>query len=48
MKQGVGFLDGPRRRALEFSALIDNADDRVLRVFQEVLAEFNAQLSREP
>ena len=35
-------------RALEFLALIDNADDRLLRLFQEVLAEFNAQLPRTP
>ena len=35
-------------RALEFLALIDNADDRLLRLFQEVLAEFNAQLPRAP
>jgi hypothetical protein len=35
-------------RALEFWALIDDADDRLLRVFQEVLAEFNAQPLRKP
>ena len=35
-------------RALEFWALIDDADDRLLRLFQEVLAEFNAQLPRTP
>jgi len=32
-------------RALEFWALIDDADDRLLRLFQEVL---NAQLPRTP
>ena len=35
-------------RALEFLALIDDADDRLLRLFQETLAEFNAQLPRTP
>jgi hypothetical protein len=35
-------------RALEFWALIDDADDRLLRVFQEVLAEFNALPLRKP
>jgi hypothetical protein len=35
-------------RALEFLALIDDADDRLLRLFQEALAEFNAQLPRTP
>ena len=35
-------------RALEFWALIDDADDRLLRLFQEALAEFNAQLPRTP
>ena len=34
-------------RALEFWR-IDNADDRLLRLFQEALAEFNAQLPRTP
>jgi hypothetical protein len=35
-------------RALEFSALVDCADDRVLRGIQELLAEFNAQLLQKP
>ncbi len=29
-------------RALEFLALIDNVDDRLLQVFQEALSQFNA------
>jgi hypothetical protein len=35
-------------RALESLALIENADDRLLRVFQEVMAEFSAQQLRKP
>ncbi len=35
-------------RALEFWALVDCADDGVLRGFQELLAEFNAQSSQKP
>ena len=34
-------------RALEFLALIENADDRLLRVFQEVMAELSAQHLRK-
>ena len=33
-------------RALEFLALIDDADDRLLRLFQD--AGFNAELPRKP
>ncbi len=35
-------------RALEFVALADSLDDGVLRGFQELLAEFNAQLFQKP
>ena len=35
-------------RALEFLRHMDSADDGVRRVFQEVLAEFNAQLLHKP
>ena len=34
-------------RALESLALIENADDRLLRVFQEVMAELSAQHLRK-
>ena len=34
-------------RALEFLALTENADDRLLRVFQEVMAELSAQHLRK-
>jgi hypothetical protein len=35
-------------RALEFLALVDCVDDGMLRGFQEMLAEFNAQLLHKP
>ena len=35
-------------RALEFLALADCVDDGMLRVFQELFAEFNAQLLHKP
>jgi hypothetical protein len=35
-------------RALEFLALVDSVDDGMLRGFQEMLAEFNAQLLHKP
>ena len=35
-------------RALEFLAFLDCVDDGILRVFQELSAEFNAQLLRKP
>ncbi len=35
-------------RALEFLALVDCADDGLLRGFQELFAEFNAQLLQKP
>ena len=34
--------------ALEFLTLADCVDDGMLRVFQELFAEFNAQLLHEP
>ena len=35
-------------RALEFSTLVDCIDDGMLRGFQELIAEFNAQLLHKP
>jgi hypothetical protein len=35
-------------RALEFLALVEGVDDGMLRGFQELLAEFNAQLLHKP
>jgi hypothetical protein len=35
-------------RALEFSTLVDCIDDGMLRTFQELFAEFNAQLLHKP
>jgi hypothetical protein len=35
-------------RALELLALVDCVDDGMLRGFQEMLAEFNAQLLHKP
>jgi hypothetical protein len=35
-------------RALEFLALVDCVDDGMLRVFQELFAEFNSQLLHKP
>jgi hypothetical protein len=35
-------------RALEFLALVDCVDDGMLRGFQELFAEFNAQLLHKP
>jgi hypothetical protein len=35
-------------RALEFLALVDCVDDGMLRTFQELFAEFNAQLLHQP
>jgi hypothetical protein len=35
-------------RALEFLALVDCVDDGMLRGFQELFAEFNAQLLQKP
>jgi hypothetical protein len=35
-------------RALEFMTLVDRADDGMLHVFQELFAEFNAQLLHKP
>ena len=35
-------------RALEFLALVEAVDDGMLRGFQELLAEFNAQLLHKP
>ena len=35
-------------RALEFSTLVDCIDDGMLRTFQELFAEFNAQLFHKP
>jgi hypothetical protein len=36
------------KRALEFLTLADCVDDGMLRVFQELFAEFNAQLLHNP
>jgi hypothetical protein len=36
------------RPALEFLAFVDCVDDGMLRVFQELFAEFNAQLLHKP
>jgi hypothetical protein len=33
---------------LEFSTLVDCVDDGMLRTFQELFAEFNAQLLHKP
>ena len=35
-------------RALEFLTLVDCVDDGMLRSFQELFVEFNAQLSHKP
>ena len=35
-------------RALKFLALVDCIDDGMLRTFQELFAEFNAQLLHKP
>ena len=35
-------------RALEFLALVDCVDDGMLRVLQELVAEFNAELLPKP